>query len=259
MKKIGIALLTIAAAAGIALAQEKVDQRRPASSTAQVSISNIAGSVTVSGWSRDEVQVTGTLGRGTEGLEITGDQDRLKIEVRLPRSNEHGDVEGSDLTVHVPAKGRLSVSTVSATIDLAEFDGDASLQSVSGTVRVKTAPDSLEATNVSGTIEVSADEPLHDGEFKTVSGDIEVSGDLGSTGKFKFNTVSGSIVLRLPKSASADVTASSFSGRIENDFGAEPKRTNPHLPSTELSFTVGGGGARVSLSTLSGRIKITQS
>ena len=40
-------------------------------------------------------------------------------------------------------------------------------------------------------------------------------------------------------------------------IGPEARRTNQYTPEKELSFTTGGGGARVSIETFSGAVKIT--
>lgn len=253
-----ILLMTALAAAGPALAQQKVDERRPAARDAQVKIENIAGDVTVTGWDKEEVTVTGTLGKGTVGLEITGDRDRIEIEVKLPEHGKHVDVEGSSLAIHVPRQSRLAVQTVSADIDLSEFGGDADLESVSGKVRVVGSPGAVEVSTVSGAIDLRTKETLEAGDFKSVSGDISVEADLGTGGRFRLETVSGGIVLRPLGSVSADFEVSSFSGSIVNEFGQQPKKSNPYLPSQELEFTLGGGGARVSVQTLSGRIQLKQ-
>ena len=53
-----------------ALAQSTVNQRLPLSSGGRVELGNIAGSVTVRGWDRNEVQVTGQLGRSVERVDV---------------------------------------------------------------------------------------------------------------------------------------------------------------------------------------------
>jgi DUF4097 and DUF4098 domain-containing protein YvlB len=259
MRKVFVLAATFMAGIAAAISQQEVNQRRPASPDSQVKVENIAGKVILSGWSRDEVEVTGTLGKGTEGLEFTGDKDRIQIEVKFPKGERNINVEGSDLTIHVPHGCRLSVHTISANIDLSDFEGEAELQSVSGEIGIDGSPKEVELSTVSGSITVTGKASLPAGEFKSVSGDIKVDTDLGSGGRFKFETVSGDVLLKLPRSAAADIDASTFSGGIDNDFGEQPKKNNPYLPSEELHFSIGGGGARVSVQTLSGRIQLRKS
>jgi len=258
MRNLTAILLTAAATAGFAFAQEKVDQRLPAASDAQISVENIAGSVIVSGSGNQEVQVTGTLGAGTEGLEFTGGRDRITIKVKYPQGDHHVNIGESNLTIKVPRGSRLSVETVSARIALTDFEGDSDLQSVSGDIRLDASPKNVDISTVSGTIRFSGKGELDRGDFKTVSGDVEADADFSSTGRFKFETVSGDVVLKVPRGSSIDFNVASFSGTIDNDFGETPRRTNQYIPSSELKFSVGGGGARVSIQTLSGKIRLTQ-
>jgi hypothetical protein len=51
-------------------AQEPIDETRQVTPDATVEVENISGSVVVMGWDRNEVKITGTLGRGTERLDI---------------------------------------------------------------------------------------------------------------------------------------------------------------------------------------------
>lgn len=258
MKNLIAVILAAAAAVGIALSQEKVDQRRPASPDAKISIENIAGSVVVAGWSREEVEVTGTLGAGTQGLEFTGERDRISIDVKFPKTGRSVELGESNLTIHVPRGSRLTVETVSARIDLSEFEGEAEMQSISGVVHVDGSPRSVDLSTVSGSLTLTGKGALANGQFKTISGDVEVEADFSPNGRFRIETVSGGVVLKLRRGISADLDVSSFSGSIENDFGETPRRSNPYLPSSELKFSLAGGGASVSVQTLSGRIRLKQ-
>ena len=49
-----------------------------------VEISNTAGSVVVTGWDRNEVEITGELGEGTERLDFTKGDKVTRIKVVLP-------------------------------------------------------------------------------------------------------------------------------------------------------------------------------
>jgi DUF4097 and DUF4098 domain-containing protein YvlB len=181
------------------------------------------------------------------------------VKVKYPRSEGHNrDIGDTLLNVHVPSAAKLSVETVSAEIDVSDFEGETELRSVSGTVHLTGSPKTADLSSVSGTIAVDSKARLEEGAFKTVSGGIEVSAELSPQGRFKFETVSGNVVVNVPRGTSADFEAASFSGSIDNTFGETPKKTNPYLPSSELKFQVGGGGARVTLQTLSGRIRIAQ-
>jgi DUF4097 and DUF4098 domain-containing protein YvlB len=108
---------------------------------------------------------------------------------------------------------------------------------------------------VNGDITVSGGE-LESGDFSTVSGSIEYTGSLAKRGSFDFETHSGSVILNVPKDISAEFEVETFSGKIVNDFGKEAERTSKYAPGYELSFTVGSGSSRVSVSSFSGRVEI---
>ena len=108
---------------------EEVDRRLDASSDGVVSISNIAGSVEVIGWSRNEVEVTGSLGKNVEELIFERDGDEIEVTVRV--SKGHGHSISSDLVINVPEKSSIEVVGVSADIDVQNVHGEQRLQSVS--------------------------------------------------------------------------------------------------------------------------------
>ncbi len=90
-----------------------------------------------------------------------------------------------------------------------------------------------------------------------MSGTIRARADFQPRGRFEFETVSGNIELRVPAGTSVDFELETFSGVIKNEVtGDEPRRTDPPLPSQELSFSIGSGGARISATSFSGAVRI---
>jgi len=272
-----------------AYAQETIDESRPVKPTVRVEVENISGSVTVSGWDREELKITGTLGRGTERLDIDGSNDRVRIEVVLPRHARN--VDGTDLEIRMPMKGSLEVSTVSADIEATEIDGEVYLKSVSGDIdlssrsvetdvetvsgeiRLLVDSDQVRAKAVSGDIlvrkargtlsagTVSGDIVVEGGTFRrldgeTVSGDIRLTGDLQQDGVYRFESHSGTVELWLPAGVNADFEVSTYSGEIESDFGGHPRHKGRYTPSQELDFTAGDGGASVRIDTFSGDVEL---
>ena len=72
------------AAAGVAHAQTPIQQTMSADADARIDISNIKGSITVSGWDEQKIAVTGSLGKGAKGLAIGGDTRHLTVKVEPP-------------------------------------------------------------------------------------------------------------------------------------------------------------------------------
>ena len=68
--------------------------------------------------------------------------------------------------------------------------------------------------------------------------------------------MSGPVDLLLAAGIGADFAVSSFSGRISNELGPAASKPGKWTPQSELNFTAGSGGARVTVETLSGAVNI---
>src|SRR5262249_49410915 len=77
-----------------------VDETRPLAADGEVSINNVAGTVNVSAWDKNEVHVVGELEDEAVKLEIGGNASHLTLEVKQLRKNGEGG--SADLVVHVP-------------------------------------------------------------------------------------------------------------------------------------------------------------
>jgi DUF4097 and DUF4098 domain-containing protein YvlB len=281
MRKLLLALCLAAAGGGFALGAEvTVNEHRDVAPDGLIQINMIAGTLQVSGWDKAEIEVTGTLSDEALQLRITGGKDRTKIEVHYPDEGDddgdggdkaqtqgggHGRHSGghshtnhwvSDLVIRVPRKSRIEADTVSAPITVADLSERVELNSVSGELEVKGSPREVKLSTVSGNIMLRDGKSLENAQANSVSGTLRTQANLRSGGSFKFETVSGDVELKLPASSGCDFKVSTFSGKISNDFGAKVEKTSSYLPSQELSFTVGSGGARVSVQSFSGSIRI---
>ncbi len=288
MLRIRLLSVAMAVAAIPAIAQERVDQKRPASPNGTVEISNVSGSVKVTGWDRAEVAVTGTLGKGTERLEFSGSGERTVVKVVLPHlSTRH--VEGSDLEIKVPGGSSLEADTVSAEITVDNVAGTVRAHTVSGGVTIAGSPREFQAKTVSGEIEITATSApgrassvsgrvtlrgvAGDVEARSVSGNVVVTGGeasrvelettsgdirfdaaLGKDGSLEAKSVSGTVELALPAATAAHFDVTTFSGDITNDFGPAARRTSEYGPGKELSFSTGGGGVRIVAKSFSGSV-----
>ena len=273
------------------LPAEEVDRILDASADGEVDISNIAGSVTVHGWSRDQVEVTGTLGRNVDELIFERDGDDVTIKVKVPKKGGRGI--DSDLRISVPQRSSIDVSTVSADITVTDVLGEQELQSVSGNVDTEAAASDFDAASVSGDVEVKGDRKETETEASTVSGDVTLfrlsgdvraesvsgnvvvdegsfervgletvngeavfNGELRKGGRFSAETVNGQVDAEFVGDLSARIDVDTFNGRIRNCFGPKAERTSKYAPGWELSFTEGAGDARVEISTMNGSVNI---
>jgi len=145
-----VALLTVPA-----LADQEVSETVKAKSNGVVLVENIAGSIEVIGWDRDEVKVEGRLTGDVEKVEVDGGK-KVTIEVKYPR-NMKNMTGGADLVIHVPAGSRVDIECISAWIDVQGVTGTVDAESISGAVTIKGDCEEIEAESISGSITVDSE------------------------------------------------------------------------------------------------------
>jgi DUF4097 and DUF4098 domain-containing protein YvlB len=289
MKKMTV--LVSSALLAMPVVAEEVDRRLDAASDGDVHVSNISGSITINGWSRNEVEVIGELGRNVEELIFERDGDKITIMVKVPRNSGRG-IE-SDLEIQVPEGSSIDVSTVSADIEVEDVRGEQKLNSVSGDIDTEGGQSDITAGAVSGDIEVngqreeaetrvnsvsgdvtlfrvagtvaaesvSGDVIVDEGSFdrvslNTVNGEVLFHGQLRDGGKLKAETVNGSVDLEFADGVEGRFEVDTFNGNIDNCFGSKPERTSKYTPGWEWSHQDSDGDARIDVSTLNGDVTI---
>jgi DUF4097 and DUF4098 domain-containing protein YvlB len=273
--------------------EQSVDKRAAADPQGEVEVSNVAGNVSISGWDRNEVQVTGTLGEDVERLDFISEPKRTIIRVKHKESNRRHSDSDAELSIRVPLASRLNVSTVSAEISITRVTGEQRLQSVSGDVSSEMAGEDIEAKTVSGDVvlrgegkaavvtvtTVSGDaqvrsaagelvansvsgslnldlESITRARVRTTSGDVQLEGPLTRDARVDAETVSGELVLDFKKPVNAEFEIESFTGDIENCFGPKAQPKSEYGPGSELHFKQGAGSARVRAQSMSGDIQL---
>jgi hypothetical protein len=246
---------------------------------ARISISSAVGPVTVSAWDRTEVAVIAP-GSAQDEYELSGDGRRVTVRVRL----------GAPVQVRVPHDVMLNVQTgvgpimirgVTRTIEAESGSGpvriEANAQSItatgfsggvvivgggseitraesaSGSVIITDATGVVDASSISGSVRVGG--RVSDARLFSVSGSVSFDGTVENGGRLSAESSSGSVVLRLPATTSAEFELSTVNGGISNSFGPPPERTSG---GSRLRFVVGSGGARIKGSTVNGSVSLRQ-
>ncbi len=291
MKRFG--LTVIGACLALPALAEDISETLAADPDGEVSISNIAGSVEVRGWSRDQVEVTGRLGDDVEELIFERDGDEILIKVKVPKRNVGRKDITSDLTVRVPERSSLDIGTVSAGIDVQDVRGDLELESVSGGIDTEVFDGDLEAGTVSGGIDVQGDNKMIDAELSSVSGgisavglagDLEAGsvsgrisvsggmfegvdmetvngritfrGKLADDGDMAMETVNGGVDIRIENNVPAHYDIETFNGGIKNCFGIKAERTSRYAPGYSMTHKIGSGTASIRVETLNGSVNV---
>lgn len=292
MKKLFLIIVTTLLASPVSAAD--VNETLDADPNGHVEIFNTAGSVTVEGWSRKSVEVTGTLGNEVEDFIFERDGDEITVKVKA-KDKHHSGGRGfvSELLVRVPENSSIEVATISADIEVDSVFGEIEAAAISGDVELETFAADVEVASVSGDIDVqgdgkdaatelvsvsgdvtaeqlagevqlesvSGDVVLSGGSFEesgieTVNGDIVFQATLRKGGELHIETVNGTVDADFVGDVSAEFEIETFNGRIRNCFGPKPERVSKYAPGYELNFTEGKGDGSVSIETLNGNLNL---
>jgi DUF4097 and DUF4098 domain-containing protein YvlB len=231
-----------------------VDETVALSPGGTVSLENVNGDVTIEVWDRDEVRVhavkTASSQELLDGLkvEIDAKGSAVRIDTEYPSSRGHRADEGHDHSKrgerHLQVEYTLTVPRSAAIDDVDLVNGNLLIVGVEGGV---------DADTVNGNIVVR--ESAGGASLSTVNGGIEIYVDqLDSAEGLELEAVNGSIDLYLASSVGADIRAESVNGSLANDLGIAVARGK--YVGSSFDGSVGGGGSRVDLETVNGRISV---
>lgn len=214
-----------------------------------LSVENINGDITVTGRPGRQVHVIATKKAGSQSyldgmdIQVSADRDRVRIRTQHPESSARwfgfGNNSGSgsvSYEIVAPADIDLdSIETVNGEIEIAGISGDVSADTTNGEIRVTGLSGSLEADTVNGSIDAAFDK-------------------LGGNQRVVAETVNGRVQLRLPADTSARIDVGTVNGGIDaDDFGLE---VDKGFLGRDLDGEIGGGDARIKVSTVNGSVKI---
>jgi DUF4097 and DUF4098 domain-containing protein YvlB len=287
--------LLLLAASGAAVASTPISETRSVNADARIDVSNIKGDVTISGWDKNEVSITGTLGEGAKKLDIEGGGSSLSIKVEPPDKQgwfnwgSESRMGNSSLDLKVPRNAEMKIEVVSADVALSGVAGRSlNVNGVSGKLRLDSDAKEVDVDSVSGNIELTG--KAERGHLETVSGNVRarglggqikfetVSGDIdaenGDYREINAGTVSGDINLRGKPTKDARIEVETMSGDVHlylpGDISSRIHATTfsgnirsdfgkvkeeEHGPGSSLDAALGNDG-RVNLQTFSGDIEV---
>lgn len=263
-----------------------IDERRPLNADGRIYVNNVAGTIDIATWERNEVSIGGRLGSEVEKLELSGDAGALSVLVKLPKkSHASGDTV---LRLRVPAgaridlesvsadvvvdgaRGPVKVNTVSGDVGLALGSPEVTVQTVSGDLRLRAPAKLTKVNSVSGDLRmaglqgklsvetVSGNVELQGGKFselklKSISGDMRLDVSLADAAQINGETLSGEIRMIVPTALTGTALLKSFSG----DASCDGARAVEHQTGRRREYVWGDGhGAHIELSSFSGDIRI---
>lgn len=268
----------------------------PVKSGSNVSLESFNGSIEISSWEKDEVEVNGTKYAASEDLlkqiKVEGENQNGTLRFRVSRPEGRWGNGGAKLVVRVPKKVTLpSVNSSNGGIRIESIDGAIRARSSNGGIRVRSIHGALNLETSNGTIEansVEGDLDAHTsngavrveglrGGFtaRTSNGSINARIDAPADGKpIKVRSSNGGIDLALPGYKNQEIEAessnSSITVRLPASASAELRAStsnssiNSEFPVASSGGTskhrlegkLGQGGSTIRLGTSNGSIRI---
>lgn len=238
------------------------------------------GSVQVETWDRPLLSLEGEEGGG--GIRVRRSGSRVEIR------SEEGPDRATDLRIVMPRWGHLEITGremevkvrgVEGDVVVRNLDGDVRLEDVTGEVFVRSVEGTVEGEGLTGEVRIetgNGDIRLRgvsgrleletvDGEVRlrdvastrisleTTDGDVDFLGRFLPGGHYSFVSHGGDMVFSIREPVDLDVSALVYDGDFRSDF---PVRARGFRSGEEVEFTIGGGGARVSLKTFDGDVTL---
>lgn len=193
------------------------------------------------------------IGTTVQTTSTSGDTRVKATAGEVQVNSTSGDIEVID------AGNRVTAETVSGSVHGSKLRGVVRMSTTSGDLEFDDVVGDLTTHTVSGEI-VMRHMQLARLSTETTSGDITYSGSIDPKGNYELNAHSGDVTLDIPSSSSAKLDIQTFNGEISSRFPVtlQPGDRAMSKHNKKMQFTIGGGGARISIETFSGDINITR-
>jgi DUF4097 and DUF4098 domain-containing protein YvlB len=259
----------------------------------RVALENLNGSVEISSWEKDSVEINGTKYANSEQslkelrIDVSSTPAVLQVRtvpamrfrnsgarytIRVPRRvqldrivSSNGsirveDVEGpanlhsSNGTIRIwRLKGPLDAQTTNGSIEATNQNGSANLHTSNGGIRVEIEKGSLQASTSNGSITARLMQPDAEQPVRLESSNGHIELSMDAVRDVHASTSNSSIVVHLPDAVNARVRARTSNSSIQTDFEV---LTRGMIDKHSLEGTLGTGGPLIDLSTSNGSIKL---
>ncbi|HET6528184.1 MAG TPA: DUF4097 family beta strand repeat-containing protein [Balneolaceae bacterium] len=175
------------------------------------------------------------------GIGLSVEEENGVLKVVQATSND------GEFIVKVPNKVRIMVE------EMSWASGDISISNHNGEIEIQSKTGDIKLENITGPVIASS-----------TSGDVDiVFSEVSSTTPSSISLVSGYIDVTMPASTKADLYLSSISGEIYTNLDIEIKGEEENMMrlagGRNIEGTLNGGGAEISLKTISGDIYLRKS
>ena len=279
-------LLSVAhvALAALALVQQ-IDTTVSVQQGQRLVVDAYGGAIDVKTWARNAVRVEAEAG-SRSGVALVSSAGAVQVRTESRRGPPSAvdlritapawmrlDLSGvyTDVTVN-GARGPVNVETVQGAVAVTGGEGLVSLRSVEGEVTLTGAKGRIEVHSVNDDVRISSTSgeivaesvngevvlervDASSLEATTVNGDVGYDGPIRSGGRYELSSHNGDVTMAVTERTSATVTVSTFSGDFESAIPVTLRETRK---GKRFSFTLGGGGAQVSLESFQGTVRLVR-
>jgi DUF4097 and DUF4098 domain-containing protein YvlB len=194
--------------------------------------------------------------------------------IQEPEQRRHQNIQvDHHVILKLPRRIDLAVSSVSGWIKVGDIDGQTNVSSISGSARFGDVGGKIQVTSISGSLKlgnVGADARVTSisgsVDLGQVTGSLEVtsvSGGLNATlvslspEGIHIKSISGSVEIGFKSDVNADFSAEHVSGQVSLDM---PNVTrDSEEKSSSVRARIGAGGTPITISSVSGNIRLTRS
>ncbi len=265
----------------------------PLAAGGRITLESLNGSVEISSWDKDSVEINGTKYASSEQglkdikIDVSSAPNLLQIKtvpvfgtrnlgarysLRVPRRvqldriiSSNGairveEIEGtvnlrsSNGTVRVARlKGQLEVQTSNGSIEASSQTGNATLHTSNGSIRVEMNKGGLDATTTNGSLTARLTQADTTQPVRLGSSNGHIDLTMDAVRDVHATTSNSSIVVHLPSAVNARVRAHTSNSSVTTDFDV---LTHGTISKHSLEGTLGSGGPLIDLSTSNGGIKV---
>jgi len=266
----------------------------PLHAAGKLAIETFNGSVEISGWDQETIDISGTkygpTQEAADDLKINIENTPDSVTIRVVRPIERRNNQGARFVIKIPRAALLDrITTSNGAIRTTDGSGPARLRTSNGQMHVTGLHGSLDAQTSNGAVElmdVDGDVVAHtsngriraerlNGTLEATTNNGAVNADITRTDRpVRVETSNGPVELTLPANYSRDVRVSTNNGGITLRL---PAALNAHVMArtsnssittdfevrmqgdfnkNHMDATIGSGGPLIDLSTSNGNIRL---
>jgi hypothetical protein len=261
--------------------RDEINRTYQLASGARIEVSSIRGPVEIvnTNSATAEVQIIRTARTRSDldyhKIEVEQTANTLVVKgIEEPEQRRRENIQvNHHVILKLPRRIDLAVTSVSGSLNIGDVDGQTVVSSISGSANIGNVGGKLQISSISGNLEVGnvgaeARVTSISGNLRLgqVNGSLDVSSVSGglnatlaslSTQGIHIKSVSGSVEIGFKSDVNADFNAESVSGQVYLDVPNVARDSETKAPN--FRARIGAGGTPITISSVSGNIRLTRS